>query len=182
MVIHCVSSVENLTDLQKGKCSAKTAETYESLSRYLLVETAGSLTRVDGFCSLVGAGVGSWSSLETSEGFLDLEVEVSRPMFQSSKSTSVMCSKAFPAVLNPLVFLDELDAASRGLSSVFEAANEAERVWGSLKVLRDWDWDPSRDEGSLLLGKTGAVGFERDVLRNNQIRWSARLFRVMKPA
>lgn len=143
------------------------------------MRTPGSLARVDGLSSVVGAGVGSWSSLETSKGFLDLEVEVNRPIFQSSKAASAISSRAFPASINPLVFLD---ATSRGLKSVFEVANEAERVWESLRKPLDCDWDSPRDKGSLLHGKTGVVGFERDALRNNQVRWSARLFRVMKPA
>lgn len=47
---------------------------------------------------------------------------------------------------------------------------------------KEWCWDKSREEESLLLGNDCAVGLERAVLRNSQAIWSVRLFRVMKSA
>lgn len=64
-----------------------------------------------------------------------------------------------------------------------ESESEKELSVRALDELRFWLCDEgSRDDGSLLLGRSTVFGTARDVLRNNQFKWSARLFRVMKLA
>lgn len=121
--------------------------------------------------------MGSCSSFEISEGFLELVGAVKRPMFHSSKVTSAMAVDSFPAETVCVV-------ESRGFGWRRESPGGLEVLCKVLDEfeLRGWLWDPARDRGSLLLGRSRILGTTRDVLHNSQLRCSERLFRVMKPA